>query len=414
MNQLALHGGTPAKTTPYTKGKRFDGNELRYLQEALEQNTLFYWQGKLVKRFTAAFAALCGAKHCVAASSGTAGIHVALGACGVTAGDEVITAPITDMGTVIGILYQNAVPVFADVCPDTHNMDPADIERKITDKTKAILVVHLAGHAADMDSIMAVAQRHGLRVIEDCAQSYMCYYKGKMVGTIGDVGCFSLNDFKHISAGDGGMIVTNDDALYARAMLFADKGYNRLEGRTVLRSVEALCPNYRMTELQGAVGLAQLERLAWICERRRQYGEALSAALSQLPGIQPIRVLDDCVSSYWFYTFRVDEAAAGVSRDAFAEALSAEGVPNQRGYIPACVYEYDVFTNQNAYPGSHCPFDCALNGNKHEYAKGLCPTAEAVLAATIYLSVNEFFSDADLAETIEAVRKVSAYYAAQR
>src|SRR5512132_828001 len=166
---LALHGGPKVKTTPFGKGKRFGLEEAQQLIEALEQNTLFYHHGQKVKTFVQDFNALYGVKHSVATSSGTASIHVALGAAGITVGDEVITSPITDQGSVIGILYQNAIPVFADLDPHTYNLDPRSVEARITPRTKAIVAVHLAGNACDMDALMDVAARHGLKVIEDCA-----------------------------------------------------------------------------------------------------------------------------------------------------------------------------------------------------------------------------------------------------
>lgn len=412
--KLAIFGGEKAKKTPFGTGKRFGKEELKQLEEALEQNTLFYWHGKKVKEFNEKFAKMYGVKHCVAASSGTASIHVGLGTAGVTAGDEVITSPITDMGSVIGILYQNAIPVFADLDPNTYNMDPKSIEEKISQKTKAILVVHLAGNPANMDAIMDIAKKHNIKVVEDCAQSYMSYYKGRLAGTIGDIGCFSLNDFKHISAGDGGMCIMNDEDLYIKAMKFADKNYNRLGTAEAMRKIESLAPNYRMSELQGAVGLAQLGRLKWICEQRNEYGEGLTKGIEGLPGIYPPKIEDGNKSSYWFYMLRIDEKEAGVSRDDFSKALAAEGVPNQAGYIPNCVYEYDIFKNKNAYPGTDCPFGCKFYGKGIEYYKGMCPQAEEILNTAIRINVNEFYTKTDMEEVIEAIRKVSMYYAANK
>jgi len=411
MEKLALFGGEKAKKNPFGTGKRFGDEELRQLKEALEQNTLFYWNGGKVKELTAKFAQMYGVEYCVATSSGTASIHVALGAAGVTAGDEVITSPITDMGSVIGILYQNAIPVFADLDPHTYNMDPKSIEEKISEKTKAILVVHLAGNPANMDAIMAIAGKHGIKVIEDCAQSYLSYYKGKLAGTIGDIGCFSLNDFKHISAGDGGMVLLKDEETYKKAFRFADKNYDRFsKDASAMRKIEFLAPNYRMNELTGAVGLAQLGKLEWICEKRRAYGEKISEGIRDLPGICIPKVEQGNKSSYWFYMFRINEKEAGVSRDEFSRALAAEGVPNQAGYIPACVYEYDLFLNKNAYLGTDCPFGCKYYGREIKYYKGMCPTAEEILKTAIRLSVNEFYTDTDAEEVIEAIRKVSRYY----
>lgn len=408
---LAINGGIPVRTAPFTKGKRFAGNELKYLSEALEQNTLFYWFGDKVKAMTAKFKHMYGANYCLATSSGTAAIHTALGAIGLTAGDEVITSPITDMGTVIGILFQNAVPVFADLDALSYNMDAASIEKNITEKTKAILVVHLAGNAADMDPIMEIARKHGLYVIEDCAQSYMCYYKGRLAGTIGDIGCFSLNDFKQISAGDGGMVLTKHPTLYENCFKFADKNYNRLANNmAAMRKVEYLAPNYRMTELQGAVGLAQLEKLEAVCARRNELGDKLSEALITLPGFYPQKVCDGGKSSYWFYMFRVNEEEAGFSTDAFVKMLTAEGVPCMKGYIPTCIYEYDMFLNQTAYQNTHCPFDCQYYNKKIEYYHGLCPNAERILETSVRINFDEFFTDDDLNDIIAAVTKISNFY----
>lgn len=410
-NELALFGGEKVKSTPFGQGKRFGKEELIQLEEALNQNTLFYWSGHKVKEFTGKFADMYGQKYCVAASSGTASLHIALGAVGVTAGDEVITSPVTDMGSVIGILYQNAIPVFADLDPRTYNMDPKSIEEKITDKTKAIMVVHLAGNAADMDVIMDIAARHNLKVVEDCAQAYMCYYKGRLVGTIGDVGCFSLNDYKHISTGDGGMLLLKDEETYRRALKFADKNYDRLSNDpAAMRRVEYLAPNYRMTELQGAVAIAQLDRLENICSKRNEYGEAITDGIKDLTGIYPPVVLDGCKSSYWFYMFRINEAEIKASRDDFSKALAAEGIPNMPGYIPSCVYEYDLFANKNAYPGSDVPFSIGHDPEKVRYYKGMCPMAEEILNTAIRINVSEFYTSQDIKDIIGAIRKVWEYY----
>ncbi len=412
MEKLALHGGNPVKTTPYGTGNRFGKEELAYLEEALNQNTLFYWFGNMTKRFCKKFTEMYGSEYCVATSSGTSAIHVALGACGVGPGDEVITAPITDMGSVIGILFQNAIPVFADLDPHTYNMTAESIEAKITDRTKAIVVVHLAGNPAEMDKIMEVARKHNVYVIEDCAQAYCCKYKGQLCGTFGDIGCFSLNDFKHISAGDGGMLIMNDQKLYETAHMFADKNFNRI-GADVKKNVPYLAPNYRMSELCGAVGLAQLEKVEDICAKRHVYGDRLNAALEGIPGLYTHKVLDGCESSWWFYLMRVNEEELGVSRVEFAEALRAEGIVAQAGYIPSCVYQYDLFKNRNAYPGTHYPFD-GTHGNPIEYKDGDCPNAEAILATCVKLNINEFHTEQDLQDTINAIRKVCAYYQSKK
>lgn len=412
---LAFYGGPKVKSTPFGTGMRFGEEEKKELGEAVDQNTLFYWYGNKVKELTGKFAGMCGVPYCVATSSGTASIHAALAAVGVTAGDEVITTPITDMGSVIGILNQNAIPVFADVDPYTYNLDPKSVEEKITDHTKAIEVVHLAGNAADMDAILKVAARHGVAVVEDCAQAYGCTIGGKPVGTFGDAGCYSLNDFKHISAGDGGMVITRDEQIYRRAFRFVDKNYDRAgwDGGS-MRSVEFLGQNYRMSELQGAVGVAQLDRVESIASVRGRYGDRITEGLRGLPGIHPPKVLDGVRSSYWFYMFRIDEKEAGVSRDDFSKALEAEGIPNQPGYIPCCVYEYDMFLNKNVYPGSDLPFSINHDPGSIRYGKGLCPVAEEVLETAVRLNISEFFTEEDIDDTIRAVVKVSRYFSGKR
>lgn len=380
---------------------------MKELREALEQDTLFYHYGEKVKSFLKKFNEMYGVRYSVAASSGTAAIHVALGAAGVTAGDEVITSPITDQGTVIGILYQNAIPVFADVLPDTYNMDPASIEARITKRTKAIVAVHLAGNPCDMDAIMAIARKHGLKVIEDCAQSYMSVYKGKLVGTIGDYGCFSTNDFKHISTGDGGMVTVNsgDAEDYAIVHAFADKNYERFDTK-VSRDIHHLAPNYRMTELQGAVGIAQLDKLAWICDKRQEYGTMLTDGLTGIPGILPPAVTEGSSSTYWFYLFRLDTNLLNATVDAFVAALNAEGIPCIRGYIPQPIYLQPMFQKKEAYPGTNYPFSLS----DVSYDRGICPNAEAVLQTSVRMGISEFYTTDDIRDMATAIRKVATFF----
>lgn len=410
MKELAILGGPKTKTTPFGEGKRFGLEEATHLLEALEQNTLFYHFGNKVKQFLHDFNVMHDVQYSVAASSGTAALHVALGAAGVTVGDEVITSPITDFGTIIGILYQNAIPVFADLHPHTYNMDPESVKSLITERTKAIVVVHLAGNPCDMDPIMEIAREHNLKVIEDCAQAYLARYKGKLVGTIGDYGCFSTNDFKHISTGDGGIVTINSgvESDYQAAHAFADKNYQRF-GTTLQRDVRYVAPNYRMTELQGAVGIAQLKKLGWICSTRNKYGERITEGLRDLPGIVPHEVTPGGECTYWYYMFRLSDGALSCSREEFCEALLAEGIPNRAGYIPDVCYMQPLFQNKQAYPGSHFPFE--LSDVKYE--RGMCPAAESILKTAVQIPLNEFYTEQDIEDIIQAVRKVASYYVKQ-
>ncbi len=414
MEELAINGGKKVKESWYGFGRRFDNEELEQLKQALMQNTLFYWNGKKVKNFCKKFSEIYGVNYCMATSSGTAAVHCALGALEIAPGDEVITTPITDMGTVIGILYQNAVPVFADVDPHTYNIDPKQIESKITEKTKAIIVVHLSGNPADIDPILKIAKKYNLFIIEDCAQSYMSYYRDKLVGTFGDIGCFSTNDNKHITTGEGGLCITNNETLYHKLLKFTDKNYNRISSvPNAIRQIKHLAPNYRMTELQAAVGIAQLDKIENICNKRNKYGTLLTEGIKNIKGIYPHKVIEGSSCSYYFYMFRINEEVIGVGRDDFCKALAAEGIPNERGFLPACVYESELFLNKSVYPNSACPFNCKYHNEPINYAKGSCPIAEKVLSTGIKLPVSEFFTKEDLEDTIKGIKKVADYYTAK-
>ncbi|MCC6697870.1 MAG: DegT/DnrJ/EryC1/StrS family aminotransferase [Candidatus Hydrogenedentes bacterium] len=409
MSTLAILGGTPVRTAPMvTSGKRFDETELHELKEALEQQTLFYWFGEKVKTFRKQFAELYGMKHCHMVSSGTAALHVATASIGIGPGDEVITTPITDQGTIVAIVAQGGVPVFADLDPHVYAITAETIAPCITPKTKAIIVVHLAGSPADLDPILALAKQHGLRVIEDCAQSYLCRYKGRLAGTMGDIGCFSMNDFKHISAGDAGIVITNDDVLSERAGLYLDKGYRR-DGSG--RRPEILAANYRPSELHGAVAIAQLRKLPRICERRNALGDRLTAGIQGTPGIHPHKVLEGCASSYWFYLGRMDPKVLGVSRDDFVKAVAAEGVPVTPGYIQRMVYEYPVLTEHHAYDTCSYPWD-GIYGRAIPYGPGMCPVAETIEATSWRAPITEFMTEQDVDDIVAAVRKVASHYAA--
>ena len=282
--KLALHGGPKAKRTPFPTGKRHGDLEKRYLSEVIDSDMLFYFFGTKVREFERRFAEMYGVKHCIACSSGTAAVHMAVAALQIPLGSEVITSAITDMGSLTGILYQGLVPVFADVEADTLNMSPASVRQRITERTRAIVVVHHSGLAASMDAFLQIGRETGLPVVEDCAQACYCYYQGKLAGTMGAINAFSLNHFKHITCGSGGMVLTDDDDLRYRGSLFLDKCFQREEG---IRNPFFLAPNYQMTELQGAVALAQLDRAQAIVESRNRLGTRLTRLLSEVPAVSP-------------------------------------------------------------------------------------------------------------------------------
>jgi perosamine synthetase len=407
LEQLAIDGGEPVKKTPYGSQSRYGEEELQELREALEQGTLFYAQGKKVRQLEEDFARMVGARFAVATSSGTASIHAAMTAVGISPGDEVILTPITDMGSLVPVLFQGGVPVFADLDPHTYNLQPESVEARITPATRAVLAVHLAGNACDMKALKSICAKHNLLLIEDCAQAFGSEYDGKPVGTHGLVGCFSLNEFKHISCGDGGIVVTDDPAIASRLRLATDKCYNREPG-AAMRNPVFLAANYRMTELQGAVSVAQLRKLDSIVSRRRTYADGLNAGLAGVPGITLPKVTPNSRCSWWFYMFRVVPEVLGIDADRFSQALSAEGVPAGAHYIGRPVYEYPVFADHSAFERGTHPYAA------RQYGAGLCPTAEAILETCVRLSCHEAFTPGDLDDSVRAVRKVATWFSSKR
>lgn len=401
---LALHGGPKAKRTPFPSRKRHGELEKRYLAEVIDSDVLFYFIGTKVFEFQKRFAAMYGRKHCIACSSGTAAVHIALGALQLPPGSEVITPAITDMGSLTGMLYQGLVPVFADVDPETLNMHPGAARRCINDRTRAILVVHHSGLAADMDAFLELGREFNLHVIEDCAQAYGTTYKGRVAGTMGAISAFSLNHFKHITCGSGGMVITDDDRLRYVASLFLDKCFQREEK---IRNPFFLAPNYQMTELQGAVALAQMERVDEITTRRNQLGTRLCELLRTTPGIVPQTVPANCQHSYFLYLFKLDLKLLGCTVREFATALAAEGIPNEAHQITGGrpVYMFDLFQKRSAFPGSMYPF------GDREYRAGDCPVAEDAFSRWITMNIYEHWTDRDIEEIAFGIGKVAHHFA---
>lgn len=409
MKKLAIHGGSKVKNTPFGSGKRFGQEEKDQLMQVIDDDMLFYFLGKKVFEFQDTFAKMHNMKHCVACSSGTSAVHIAIGTLQLKPGSEVITSPITDMGSLTGILYQNLIPVFADIDPLTYNMDPKSVEECITEKTGAILVVHHSGLVADMDAFLALGNKYNIPIVEDVAQAYLGEYKGRLAGTMGVINAFSLNHFKHITCGSGGMVLTNDDNSRKLASLFLDKAYDREAG---LRNPGFLAPNYQLTELQGAVALAQLKKLPWIVEQRRKLGDRLTEHLKNIHGIIPQLIPDGCKHTYFFFLFRVDTELLNVSSKEFASALDAEGIPAKANLITGGMpeYAYDIFKNRSAFPDSQHPFVNSEFGTDISYKDVHCPNAEKAFEQAIVLPINEFYTEKDIDEMAEAVEKVANYY----
>ena len=400
--QLAIHGGAPYRTTPFPKRTPFGEEEVALTTEAILSQNLFGPSGEKVAAFEQAFAHFYGVNHAVASTSGTAAIHVALGALNPNPGDEIITGPITDAGSIIPIVYQGCIPIFADI-DDTYMMDPADVERKITDRTAAILVIHLFGNASNMTALTEIARRHNIPLIEDCSQAHALKYKGRYLGTWGDIGAFSLQQSKHMTTGDGGMTITNRADWGERMQLFCDKGWTRKPGYGA-RSYAFLAPNYRMTELQGAVGLAQIKKVRGVVEKRMELGHYLSALIGEAEGVTPAPVTPEAEHGYWLYALRVQ----GWPVQQFAEALTKEGVGAGAGYIGEPIYRcMDALMGKKTFGDSGYPFDGSHGGRQIEYTTGLCPRAEAALHQMVTLGLNENYSKSDIEDMAGAIRKVA-------
>jgi perosamine synthetase len=405
--RLAIDGGIPVRATPLTAPPREIGDaELAELRRVFDAQVMNRWSGgKLTDEFEAAFAAFYGAPGAAASTSGTSAIHLALGVLNPDPGDEIITAPITDLGTIIPILAQNAIPVFADVDLDTFNIDPEDFERRITPRTRAVIPVHLGGNPCDLDRILEIARRHHLRVIEDCSQSYCASYRGRWVGTLGDFGCFSLQQSKHMTTGDGGITIAPDEDSVELARKFGAKG-RPLYTPDGARHYHSFGFNYNMTELQAAVALAQLRRLPGVTGARTRLGERLTARLAVLPGVHPQQVLDGCRSTYWFYALRLVEEEAGLAPGRFAECMRAEGIPCGVYYIGKPIFLYESLRGKQVYGRSHFPWSLQDPAAAVRYEEGECPNTERALREMITIPLHEKFSDRDVDDIATATEKI--------
>lgn len=301
------------------------GNEKIYVNECLD-STWISSKGRFIAEFEHKFAEYTGVRHAASVCNGTVALHLALLALGIGEGDEVIVPTLTYIASVNAISYTGATPVFVDSLPDTWQMDPKDVQRKISPKTKAVLVVHLYGHPCDMDRITVIAKEHGLFVIEDCAEAFGSFYKGKQVGTFGDIATYSFFGNKTITCGEGGMVTTNDETLFDRAVHF--KGQGLAKHREYWHDVIGY--NYRMTNLCAAIGLAQLEQADEFLSKKRKIAEWYKHGLQELP-VTIHGEFGDVCHSYWMVSILVDQAE---QRDPLREVLASAGVETRPLFYP--------------------------------------------------------------------------------
>lgn len=364
--QLAINGG------PKTIDKKFnwpiyDESDVAAVTEVAKSGAWGNPDCKgFVEKFEKEFADYCGSKYAITCVNGSVALRLALIACGVRPGDEVIVPPYTFIATASIVLEANCVPVFVDIDPETYNMNPTEVEKAITSRTKAIIPVHFAGQACDMDAIMAIAKKHKLRVIEDAAHAHGGAYKGKKLGSIGDAGCFSFQSSKNLTSGEGGLIVTDDEALYD--MMNSLRNVGRVKGGQWYEHHNLGC-NYRITQLQAALLSKQLSRLEDQTRIRDENGVYLNGLLEKIDGISPLtRGHGETLHTYHIYIFKYDKSKfGGLSKREFAAMLAAEGVPSFMGY-PEPLYKQPLFQKKN--------FMCYAIPEEVDYTNVCCPETE--------------------------------------
>lgn len=394
MSELAVLGGKKVREKPFVWRAVIGEEEKKNVNDVLESGMLSgfiakaganFLGGKYVNEFELLIRDYFKVENAVTVNSATAGLHAALGACGVGPGDEVIVTPYTMSASATAIIMQNAIPVFADIEEDTFCLNPKTVEEKVTPRTKAIMVVHLFGQAANMDAILEIARKHNLYVIEDCAQAPGATYKGKFVGSLGNVGVFSLNQHKTITCGEGGFAITNDKNLALRMQLIRNHGEVIVNDMGLEDVSNIVGFNYRMTELEAAVSVGQFKRLDYLNDYRIDLARYLTDKLSKFEGLILPKEDRGNKHVYFIYSIRFKEDVVGISRNSFVKALLAEGIPFAGGYVKP-IYLEPLYQKKIAYGKQGYPFTCDLYKGEVNYTKGLCPVAERMYEKELMLS----------------------------
>lgn len=409
MSNLAIHGGPRTRNKPFPKHPIIGDEERKQIMDVLDSGNIStfiaspgenFLGGKKIKEFEEKFASIIGTKFAVAFNSASSALHAAVVAVKINPGEEVIVPPFTFTSTATSPLMHNAIPVFCDVKRDTYCMNPEKLSEVSGPLTKAIIPVHLFGHACDMDEIMDFANKKNLRVIEDCAQSIGGEYKNKKLGTIGDCGIFSFQESKIIMTGEGGMLVTADEEIANIARMIRNHGeviLPTLKHRTY--KTELLGWGYRMTELEAALGIAQLERMDYLISERVKLGTYLASEINKIDGLSHVKY-DFVKHVYWMFGFRYNEEIIGIQRNLFCDALKAEGIPCFAGYIEP-LYLNPIYLQRGVYAFKH------YNG-KAKYEKGLCPVAESLYEKELIntLICRPPASIEDMQDVVNAIHKV--------
>lgn len=410
--KLALFGGDPAFKGVLPPYNSIGPEEAQAVAKVMQSGCLSgyygswsdeFFGGPVVREFEAAWAKRFDCANAVAINSNTSGLVAAMGAVGVTPGDEVIVPPLTMSATAMAPLVYGGIPVFADLDPVTCCLDPEQVRKNITSKTKAILVVNMFGHIAPLQELRAIADQHGIYLVEDNAQAPLGTENGRYAGTIGHIGVFSLNYHKHFHTGEGGVCITNDDDLAMRLRLIRNHGENCVEGAKVRNLVNLVGFNMRMTELCAAVGIEQLKKADALVGEREHIALRLNEGLAGLEGIMPPVQRAETRPVYYMYQIRFDPKVVGVSRETFAQALAAEGFPTFLGYVKP-LYLLPLFQQRVAIGREGWPFTLT----KRSYEKGLCPVAERLNEVELmgFDCCCVKVTDSDLDGLIGAFRKV--------
>ena len=386
MSSLALFGSQKTIGSPFPRYNPIGAEELEAARRVIETGVLSrfiggwepdFFGGPKVQEFERACETAFRTKHAVTVNSWTSGLVAAVGAAGIAPGDEVIVTPWTMSASATAILAWNAIPVFADIEAQTFNLDPASIEKNITALTRAIMVVDIFGHPADLDPIMEIAKRHNLTVIEDCAQAPFSIYKGRHAGTVAHIGGYSLNYHKHIHTGEGGICVTDDARLAERLQLIRNHAEAVVGDKGVRDISNMIGFNFRLGEIEAAIGIEQLHKLPQLAARRSAAADRLTRALEGLPGLRLPVVKPDCTHVYYVYPLVLDEKITGVGRSRILEALSAEGVPGLMGGYTN-LHLLPMYQQRIAYGSGGFPWTSDIYKGKVSYDKGICPVAESL------------------------------------
>lgn len=423
MSKLSILGGQQIRKIPFQNRVSMGENEKNAVIEVMNSDILsgfvgaagiFFDGGKEVKKFENLWKDKYNFKYAISTNSWTTGLQTAVGAIGIEPGDEVICSPFSMSASATCVLFYGGIPLFADIDPDRFSIDPISIESLISPRTKAIIVVHLFGYPADMDSILNLAKKFNLKIIEDCAQAPGVLYKNKPVGTIGDIGGFSLNFHKHIHCGEGGLLVTNDENLSLRSKLIRNHGENATEAYNIEDISNTIGSNYRLTEIQAAIASVQFTKLSNFLEHRKVLGEYLNKRLENINGLKIQKIEAGSTHSYYMYPILYNENILEIPRNLFLRAVSAElpnpnywdTTPLAEGYVKP-LYLNPIYQKKIAIGNKGFPFNWNKNIN-YNYSKGICPVAERLHEKEILLSplIREGLEISDIKDFADAIEKV--------